>query len=394
MGRVNEKITTFLPWSEIEPEARKQIQNTAELPFVFKWVAVMPDCHYGKGATVGTVIATKGAVVPAAVGVDIGCGMIALQTPLEREDLKELHRLREGIERRIPMSAGRNNSKIAATAEPRIAELKKLESATGARYSSFDKDWEAALGTLGGGNHFAEVCFDENGKIWLTLHSGSRGAGNRIGNHYIRRAREICKKRHIALPDRDLAYLNEGAEEFDNYLRDLRWAQKFAHLNRDEMMDRMLLELRHHVHGDPGREHALEVERINCHHNFTQVERHFGQQVWVTRKGAIEARQGMRGMIPGSMGTRSYIVTGLGNAQSFESAPHGAGRRMSRTKARAAYAMKDLEAAMAGIEFRRSKVLLDEIPAAYKDIDRVMENARDLVRIDHTLRQIVNCKGD
>jgi tRNA-splicing ligase RtcB len=394
MGRVSEKVNTFLPWSEIEPEAQKQILNTAELPFIFKWVAVMPDCHYGKGATVGTVIATKGAVVPAAVGVDIGCGMIALETGLVRGDLKELHRLREGIERRIPMSAGRNNSKIADTAKPRIAELKKIESATRGRYSDFGKDWEAALGTLGGGNHFAEVCIDENDAVWLTLHSGSRGVGNRIGNHYIRRAQEICRKRNIALPDRDLAYLSEGTEEFANYLRDLKWAQHFARLNREEMMDRMLGELSHHVHGEAGHEAELERQRINCHHNFTQVEHHFGHDAWVTRKGAIEARAGMRGMIPGSMGARSYIVTGLGNAQSFESAPHGAGRRMSRTKARAAFAMKDLEAAMAGIEFRRSKVLLDEIPAAYKDIDHVMENARDLVRIDHTLRQIINCKGD
>ncbi len=394
MGRVSEKITTFLPWTEIEPEAQKQILNTAELPFIFKWVAVMPDCHYGKGATVGTVIATKGAVVPAAVGVDIGCGMIALETGLGRGDLKELHRLREGIERRIPMSAGRNNSRIADTAQPRIAELKKIESATGARYSDFDKDWEAALGTLGGGNHFAEVCVDEKDAVWLTLHSGSRGVGNRIGNHYIRRAQEICHKRNIALPDRDLAYLSEGTEDFEHYLRDLHWAQHFALLNREEMMDRMLGELSRHVYGEAGHEAELERQRINCHHNFTQVEHHFGQDVWVTRKGAIEARAGMRGMIPGSMGTRSYIVTGLGNAQSFDSAPHGAGRRMSRTKARAAFAMKDLEAAMAGIEFRRSKVLLDEIPAAYKDIDHVMENARDLVRIDHTLRQIINCKGD
>ena len=394
MGRVSEKITTFLPWAEIEPEAQKQILNTAELPFIFKWVAVMPDCHYGKGATVGTVIATKGAVVPAAVGVDIGCGMIALETGLGRGDLQELHRLREGIERRIPMSAGRNNSRIADTAQPRIAELKKIESATGGRYSDFDKDWEAALGTLGGGNHFAEVCVDENEAVWLTLHSGSRGVGNRIGNHYIRRAQEICRKRNIALPDRDLAYLSEGTEEFDHYLRDLHWAQHFALLNREEMMDRMLGELSRHVYGEAGHEAELERQRINCHHNFTQVEHHFGQDVWVTRKGAIEARAGMRGMIPGSMGTRSYIVTGLGNAQSFNSAPHGAGRRMSRTKARAAFAMKDLEAAMAGIEYRRSKVLLDEIPGAYKDIDHVMENARDLVRIDHTLRQIINCKGD
>ena len=394
MGRVSEKITTFLPWTEIEPEAQKQILNTAELPFIFKWVAVMPDCHYGKGATVGTVIATKGAVVPAAVGVDIGCGMIALETGLGRGDLQQLHRLREGIERRIPMSAGRNNSRIGDTAQPRIAELKKIESATGGRYGDFDKDWEAALGTLGGGNHFAEVCVDENDAVWLTLHSGSRGVGNRIGNRYIRRAQEICRKRNIALPDRDLAYLSEGTEEFANYLRDLHWAQHFALLNREEMMDRMLGELSHHVYGEAGHEAEFERQRINCHHNFTQVEHHFGHDVWVTRKGAIEARAGMRGMIPGSMGTRSYIVTGLGNAQSFDSAPHGAGRRMSRTKARAAFAMKDLEAAMAGIEFRRSKVLLDEIPAAYKDIDHVMENARDLVRIDHTLRQIINCKGD
>ncbi len=394
MGRVSEKITTFLPWTEIEPEAQKQILNTAELPFIFKWVAVMPDCHYGKGATVGTVIATKGAVVPAAVGVDIGCGMVALETPLRRDSLTELHRLREGIERRIPMSAGRNNSRITETAHARIAELKQIESATGAHYSNFDKDWELALGTLGGGNHFVEVCLDENDAVWLTLHSGSRGVGNRIGNHYIRRAQEICRKRNIALPDRDLAYLSEGTEEFDNYLRDLKWAQTFARLSRDEMMDRMLRELSRHVYGQDGSEHNLELSRINCHHNFTQTERHFGQEVWVTRKGAIEARVGMRGMIPGSMGTRSYIVTGLGNTQAFESAPHGAGRRMSRTKARAAHTMKDLEAAMVGIEFRRSKVLLDEIPGAYKDIDHVMQHARDLVRIDHTLRQIVNCKGD
>jgi len=332
------------------------------------------------------------------VGVDIGCGMIALETSLVRGDLKELHRLREGIERRIPMSAGRNNTKIAETAKPRIAELKKIESATGGRYSDFGKEWEAALGTLGSGNHFAEVCVDENDAVWLTLHSGSRGVGNRIGNHYIRRAQEICRKRNIALPDRDLAYLSEGTEEFDHYLRDLHWAQHFALLNREEMMDRMLCELSQHVFGEAGALYEKEPEfvrqRINCHHNFTQVERHFGQDVWVTRKGAIEARAGMRGMIPGSMGTRSYIVTGLGNAQSFDSAPHGAGRRMSRTKARAAFAMKDLEAAMAGIEFRRSKVLLDEIPGAYKDIDHVIENARELVRIDRTLRQIINRKGD
>jgi tRNA-splicing ligase RtcB (3'-phosphate/5'-hydroxy nucleic acid ligase) len=390
MPRVNDKITTFLPWSEIEEGARQQIINTSELPFLFKWVAVMPDCHYGKGATVGTVIATKGAVVPAAVGVDIGCGMIALETRLHRDDLHDLHAMREGIERRIPMSAGRNNARIAATAEPRIAELEKTERATGANYSKFDDDWKRALGTLGGGNHFAEVCLDEKDAVWLTLHSGSRGVGNRIGNHYIRRAQEICKKQGIALPDGDLAYLTEGTEDFDNYIRDLHWAQLFARLNREEMIGRMLEELRRQVAGSEN----LEVSRINCHHNFTQIERHFGRDVWVTRKGAVEARIGMRAMIPGSMGTRSYIVSGLGKAEAFDSAPHGAGRRMSRTKARQAYSIKDLETAMAGIEFRKSRVLLDEIPSAYKDIDRVMEYARELVRVEHTLHQIINCKGD
>jgi tRNA-splicing ligase RtcB (3'-phosphate/5'-hydroxy nucleic acid ligase) len=390
MPRVNDKIHTFLPWSEIEEGAQQQILNTSRLPILFKWVAVMPDCHYGKGTTVGTVMATQGAVVPAAVGVDIGCGMIALQTSLRRGDLQDLHAMREGIERRIPMSAGRNNRRILSTAEPRIAELEKTERTTGANYSKFDDDSKRALGTLGGGNHFAEVCVDEDDGLWLTLHSGSRGVGNRIGNHYIRRAQEICKKQALDLPDRDLAYLSEGTEDFDNYIRDLHWAQLFARLNREEMMDRMLEELRTQVpaRGD------LELSRINCHHNFTQVERHFGREVWVTRKGAIEARVGMHAMIPGSMGTRSYIVSGLGNAEAFDSAPHGAGRRMSRTKARQAHTMKDLEAEMAGIEFRKSQVLLDEIPSAYKDIDRVMEYARDLVRVEHTLRQIINCKGD
>jgi tRNA-splicing ligase RtcB (3'-phosphate/5'-hydroxy nucleic acid ligase) len=328
--------------------------------------------------------------VPAAVGVDIGCGMIALETSLGREDLRELHAMRQGIERRIPMSAGRNNARIAASAEPKVAELERIESDTGANYSKFDDDWKRALGTLGGGNHFTEVCVDERDRIWLTLHSGSRGVGNRIGNHYIRLAQQICKKRGIELPDRDLAYLTEGTEEFENYIRDLHWAQRFALLNRQEMMERMLEELRQQVPGADG----IEVSRINCHHNFTQVERHFGQDVWVTRKGAVRASSGLHAMIPGSMGTRSYIVCGLGDRESFESAPHGAGRRMSRTKARQSYTMKELESEMTGIEFRKSRVLLDEIPSAYKDIDRVMEYARDLVRVEHTLRQIINCKGD
>src|SRR5579862_385620 len=277
MSRVSERITTFLPWTEIESEAQQQILNTAKLPFLFKWVAVMPDCHYGKGATVGTVMATQGAIVPAAVGVDIGCGMSALETSLKPSELGALHALREGIERRIPMSAGRNNRKIARTAEPRIAELKQIESQTGANYASFDRDWEAALGTLGGGNHFIEICLDEDHTVWLTLHSGSRGVGNKIGNRYIRLAQELCKKEGIGLPDRDLAHLSEGTEEFANYMRDLQWAQMFARLNREEMMDRVLHEVMQQVsqrtsqQASRGADHALEVRRINCHHNFTQI---------------------------------------------------------------------------------------------------------------------------
>ena len=394
MERIGGRILTVAPWREIEPEAQKQVQNTAGLPFIFKWVAVMPDCHYGKGATVGTVMATKGAVVPAAVGVDIGCGMIALETSLQRDDLKDLHSIREGIERRIPMSAGRNNARITSTAEARIEQLKQDEAASGVKYSKFDKDWERALGTLGGGNHFVEVCLDESDRVWLTIHSGSRGVGNRIGNHYIKLAQEKCKRQGIELPDRDLAYLEAGTNDFDDYLRDLRWAQRFAKLNRDEMMDRLLAEMSVQIHGETGHEAEIEISRINCHHNFTQVENHFGEEVWVTRKGAIQARIGMGGMIPGSMGTRSYIVTGLGNNMTFQSAPHGAGRRMSRTKAKASFKMADLEAAMQGIEFRKSNVLIDEIPAAYKDIDQVVEYSRELIEVQHTLKQIINCKGD
>lgn len=394
MERIGGRILTVAPWREIEPEAQKQVQNTAGLPFIFRWVAVMPDCHYGKGATVGTVMATKGAVVPAAVGVDIGCGMIALETKLHRDDLKDLHSIREGIERRIPMSAGRNNARITSTAEARIEQLKQDEAASGVKYSKFDKDWERALGTLGGGNHFVEVCLDESDRVWLTIHSGSRGVGNRIGNHYIKLAQEKCKRQGIELPDRDLAYLEAGTNDFDDYLRDLHWAQRFAKLNRDEMMDRLLAEMSVQIHGETGHEAEIEISRINCHHNFTQVENHFGEEVWVTRKGAIQARIGMGGMIPGSMGTRSYIVTGLGNNMTFQSAPHGAGRRMSRTKAKASFKMADLEAAMQGIEFRKSNVLIDEIPAAYKDIDQVIEYSRELIEVQHTLKQIINCKGD
>ena len=394
ISQPSDKAVVFLPWETIEREAQQQILNTASMPFVFKHVAVMPDCHYGKGATVGTVLPTDGAVIPAAVGVDIGCGMIAVRTPLKRADITDPGSIRQGIERRIPMSAGKNNAKITDTAAARINELEALAAADRANPDQYDKNWRLALGTLGGGNHFIELAEDLDGTVWVTLHSGSRGVGNRIGNHYIKFAQDLCRKMMIQLPDRDLAYLPEDHPAFRAYMRDLNWAQQFAFHNRNEMMDRVLTELSFAVYGADGHQRELEVQRINCHHNFTQKEHHFGRDVWVTRKGAIQAKAGMWAMIPGSMGTRSYIVVGKENPMSFHSAPHGAGRRYSRTKARTLFNMADLSKAMEGIEFRKSKVLLDEIPGAYKDIDTVMENARDLVEVKYVLKQFVNVKGD
>ena len=272
--------------------------------------------------------------------------------------------------------------------------MTELESLATRDYNAIDPNWKLQLGTLGGGNHFIELATDESNAVWATLHSGSRGIGNKIGNLHIRRAQAIAKAQGTRLPDRDLAYLTEGTSEFDEYIRDVSWAQNFARLNRDEMMDRVMIELSRSVYGDASHAPGLEVQRINCHHNFTQLEEHFGERVWVTRKGAIEARRGMWAMIPGSMGTRSYIVTGLEHPMAFNSAPHGAGRRLSRTAARRQYTMSDLDNAMRGIEFRRSSVLLDEIPSAYKNIDEVMAHAKELVEIKHVLKQFVNVKGD
>lgn len=406
MYKLNDKVVLFLPLETIESEAITQIKNISEMPFTFKHVAVMPDCHVGKGATVGTVIATKGAVIPAAVGVDIGCGMIAVRTNLKSGDIKDLKVIREGIERRIPMSAGKFNSKISPSAKARIQELEKMEQ-TGrflgvnsedcVPYDKISSNWREQLGTLGGGNHFIEICLDETDTVWVTLHSGSRGVGNKLGNMHIKIAQDLMKKMLIKLPDQDLAYLPEGTPEFDQYITDLRWAQKFALLNREEMMDRVLTELSWNIVGG-GRDDLHygfeELERINCHHNFTQIEDHFGENVWVTRKGAIQAKKGMLGMIPGSMGTNSYIVSGLENPMAFNSAPHGAGRRFSRAKARTMITMADLEKAMEGKEWRKSEEFIDEAPMAYKDIDDVMENAKELVSIEHKLRQILNVKGN
>ena len=392
MYQVSDKIVTFLPPESIEPEAKEQIVNISQMPFIFHHLAVMPDCHLGKGATVGSVIATKGAVIPAAVGVDVGCGMVGVKTKFFAKDLPDnLDKLRTGIERRIPLGAGAGNKKLTETAIQRVSELKAIARQD---YDKVDKNWIGALGTLGSGNHFIEICLDENEQVWVVLHSGSRGIGNRLATKHIKIAQKLMEEESITLKDRDLAFLSENSSEFDAYITDLLWAQDFARLNREEMMDRVMQELSYLFYGEDGHQQEIERERINCHHNFTQQEQHFGEKVWITRKGAIQMKRDQKGIIPGSMGTQSYVVSGLENPYSFNSAPHGAGRRFSRSEAKRRFTMADLESAMGDISFRHSKSLIDEIPMAYKDIDEVMENSKELVRVDHTLKQIINIKGD
>ncbi|MEQ4518697.1 RtcB family protein [Pseudarthrobacter sp. B907] len=388
MERLSSRL---ISWASIlDDGTRRQALATATLPIIYPHLALMPDAHLGKGATVGSVIPTVGAIIPAAVGVDIGCGMIAVRTQYVRADLpRDLPRLREGIERAIPLSAGHFNRRISATAGPRLAELRRMAARAGFDPSRYAANWELQLGSLGSGNHFIEVCVDEDGAVWLFLHSGSRGVGNKIAQRHIAEARSVALRRNIPLPDRDLAYLLEGTPEFERYIQELRWAQHFALLNREEMMDRVVQQFEAWI-GGPVR----ELERINCHHNFTAQEAHYGKSVWVSRKGAIRARAGDPGLIPGSMGTASYVVVGLGNALALDSSPHGAGREYSRTAARKAFTLAQLKTAMQGIEFRPREAFIDEIPAAYKPIDIVMRDSADLVRVRHTLRQLVNVKGD
>ena len=387
--KINDRALSWVPPEQIEEQALEQIRNMSGMPFVFRHVAVMPDCHFGMGATVGSCIPTRNAIIPAAVGVDIGCGMIAVRTSLTREDMPEdLSDLRVAIESRIPLSAGRYNRRVRKTARPRVEQLERKAGDRLPFYDKLSKNWRKQLGSLGSGNHFIEITLDEDGGVWAFLHSGSRGVGNRIATHHIRKAKELMVEEGVELPDRDLAYLTGGTEEFEEYIRDLDWAQFFALLNRDEMMERALGALRYRA-GD-----FEEVENIQCHHNFTQKESHFGEDdVWVTRKGAIQALEGQMGLIPGSMGTASYVVRGKGDAESFQTAPHGAGRRFSRRRARENFDMDDFDRWMEGIEVRRSEAFIDELPGAYKDIDLVMEQSKDLVDIVHTFRQIVNVKG-
>lgn len=393
-----QKITNrLISWASIlEENTEAQARATAAMPFIYPHVALMPDAHLGRGATVGSVIPSLRAVMPAAVGVDIGCGMIAVRTQFSKADVDErvrtgtpLKTLRESIERAVPTSAGAYNRKIVATAEPRVAELEERAARAEFDPGSYAGNWAQQLGSLGSGNHFIEVSLDETDAVWLFLHSGSRGVGNKIATRHIKIAQEQMIKWFIELPDRDLAYLVEGTAEFTSYLRELRWAQHFALLNREEMMDRVVRQLSEWLG-----EAVVEQERINCHHNFTTQERHFGKTVWLSRKGAISARAGELGLIPGSMGTASYVVSGLGNPVALQSSPHGAGRQFSRSAARKRFTHDELRAAMTGIEYRDTPAFLDEIPGAYKDIDQVMADAADLVTIVHTLRQIVNVKGD
>lgn len=392
-----EKITPkLLNWASIlEQGTRDQAVTTASMPFIHPHLALMPDAHLGLGATVGSVIPTLGAIIPAAVGVDIGCGMIAVRTRFTTDELPAGRRpLREAIERAVPLSAGAANSRISRPhTEQRLEELTAAAEQAGFEPGRHAKRWDLQLGTLGSGNHFIEVTVDEERRVWLFLHSGSRGVGNKIAQHHIEVARDLCEKWWITLPDRDLAYLAEGTDEFWAYIREMRWAQRYALLNREEMMDRVVHQFAEWV-GLGSADEVERVEEINCHHNYTEQEHHFGRDVWLSRKGAINAERGRAGLIPGSMGTASYVVSGLGNALALNSAPHGAGREYSRSKARRTFTREQLREAMAGIEYRDTDAFIDEIPAAYKDIDRVMADAAELVEVRHTLRQIVNVKGD
>ncbi len=383
-----------------EDAAKQQLVNLARLPFIHKWVAVMPDVHHGKGATVGSVIPTVGAIVPAAVGVDIGCGMMAVRTSLGASDLPdELRGLRAAIEAAVPhgrtdhggpADRGAWHDLPSAHAEA-WAALRPGYEAIVADHPRIGRGVDARhLGTLGTGNHFIEVCLDEADRVWVMLHSGSRGVGNRIGSYFIELAKRELRRWFVNLPDADLAYLPEGTAHFAHYVRAVSWAQRYATVNRELMMGAVLGAL-----ATSGVLPAFSagLEAVNCHHNYVRKEHHLGADVYVTRKGAVRAGKGELGIIPGSMGARSYVVRGKGHRESFESCSHGAGRAMSRAEARRRFTVDDHVAATAGIECRKDAEVIDETPAAYKSIDQVMEAQRDLVEVVYTLRQVLCVKG-
>lgn len=399
-GDTSVPIKAWVNGVEVESEAVSQLANVANMPFIYKHVAVMPDVHAGIGATVGSVIPTRGAIIPAAVGVDIGCGMVACRTSLNATNLPDgLADVRLAIENAVPhggpgtrgtwAEAGRNGPPNSVMQTVRALEsgyetiVSKHPKIKGKENTNLNQ-----LGTLGGGNHFIEVCLDETDTVWIMLHSGSRGVGNRIGSYFIELAREDMRRHFINLPDRDLAYLVEGTEHFGDYWQALDWAQTYASTNRDVMLRSVLAALSRKL--PPF--HVVE-QAINCHHNYARLEHHFGSDVYVTRKGAMSARSGEYGIIPGSMGTRSYIVRGKGNADSFMSCSHGAGRRMSRSAAKRLFTLEDHARATEGIECRKDAGVLDETPGAYKSIDSVIAAESDLVEVVHTLRQVVCVKG-
>lgn len=391
----SEQGTHVHVWAEdLHGAVRDQIENVAKMPFIHHHVAIMPDAHLGIGATIGSVVPTKGAIIPAAVGVDIGCGMMAVQTDLMAKDLPDsLSDLRHSIERGIPTGRGahretaqsKNHYFVSQSNINYFMKQSEPEDLWGIKA----KNWMLQMGTLGGGNHFIEVCLDEEDRVWVMLHSGSRGVGNQIGRKYIALAKEDMKIHFINLPDQDLAYLSEGTQHFDEYWNAVQWAQEYAMLNRRIMMNLVFDQMWHYFP-----QMAVRSEVVNCHHNYVALENHYGSNVYVTRKGAIRARGGDVGIIPGSMGTRSYIVRGKGNQESFHSCAHGAGRAMSRRQAREIFTLADLEAQTVGVELRRRESIVDEIPGAYKDIDRVMELQKDLVEPIHTLKQVLCVKGD
>lgn len=395
-----EKVKTWTDGVEFEPEAQQQVRNVAALEFVSPHVAIMPDVHWGKGATIGSVIPTRGAIIPAAVGVDIGCGMVAGRTNLTASELPDsLAAMRSNIERDVPHGRTDNGGTtdrgrwgdIPAYVNgfwlPLNPEYERIMNENpGARPRTHPS---AHMGTLGGGNHFIEVCIDEEQRVWLMLHSGSRGVGNKIGTHFIERAKEAVIHEGVTLPDMDLAWLAEGTPVFDEYVLAVGWAQRFAAQNRRVMLESVRLAVVRTL----GRRCEFDRGVVNCHHNYVQRETHFGEDLWITRKGAVSARLTERGIIPGSMGAKSYIVEGLGNPDSFQSCSHGAGRRMSRGRAKKEITVEQHAAAVAGVECRTDAAVIDESPAAYKDIDAVMAAQTDLVKVVHTLRQVLCVKG-
>ena len=384
---------------DMEDEAHEQLRNVASLPFIHKHVAAMPDVHWGIGATIGSVIATKGAIIPAAVGVDIGCGMIAVQTTLVASDLPDnLLGVRSAIEAAVPHGrtdkGGKNDRGAWGDVPDGVADVwasefaESYDTITVKHPKALARNSARHLGTLGTGNHFIEVCIDEGNRVWAMLHSGSRGCGNRIGTYFIRRAKKEMERWFIQLPDKNLAYLVEGSQLFGDYVEAVGWAQRYAMRNREAMMAVVLMAM-----GKELPSFGTTDVAVNCHHNYVTKENHFGANVWVTRKGAVRARAGDMGIIPGSMGARSYIVRGKGNADSFHSCAHGAGRAMSRTEAKKRFTLEDHAKATEGVECRKDADVIDETPGAYKDIDAVMAAQADLVEVVHTLRQVVCVKG-